>query len=156
MSDLFIQQLMSLNNSKVLAGVSIILMNVGSRFVISDLGIIHNKILASEGCKKIVIFAMFFVATRDVLIAFMLTIAYIIIVDGILHEKRKFCIIPKKYIDETIASVTEQEYFKAKEIVTRYEKENKKVIDENNINVYDIYKNNLSIINTNANSQPQR
>jgi hypothetical protein len=153
MSDIFLQNLMSLNNSKVLAGISIILMNVGSRYVISDLGIVHNKILASEAFKKIIVFAMFFVATRDVLVAFMLTIAYIIIVDGILHEKRKFCIVPKKYFANT-PPVTEQEYNKAKEIIKLYEsnKNTNKSSLENNLNVYDIYKKNLSVLNTNANT----
>jgi ABC-type multidrug transport system fused ATPase/permease subunit len=156
MSDLFFQNLMYFNNSKILAGISIVLMNIGSRYIISDLGIIHNKILSSEIFKKIIIFAMFFVATRDILIAFMLAISYVIIVDGILHEKRKFCIVPKKYIEQEQKNISEQEYLKAKNIIIKYDSQNKKEkeivnSEENYINTYDIYKNNLNILNTNAN-----
>lgn len=148
-----------LNNSKILAGLSIILMNLGSRYVISDLGIIHNKILSSELFKKLIIFAIFFVATRDIMISFMLTISYVLIIDGILHEKRKFCIIPKEYIKDVQIQISEQEYNKAKDIIIKYE--SKKVTSEtnpenqnistiltnNNFNIYDTYKKNLLILN---------
>lgn len=154
-----------LNNSKILAGLSIILMNLGSRYVISDLGIIHNKILSSELFKKLIIFAIFFVATRDIMISFMLTISYVLIIDGILHEKRKFCIIPKEYIKDVQMQISEQEYNKAKDIIIKYE--SKKVTSEtnqnnqnnsvnsnisdilinNNLNIYDTYKKNLLILN---------
>jgi hypothetical protein len=142
---------MNINNSKVLAGIAIVLMNIGSRYIISDLGIIHNKILSSEIFKKLIIFAMFFVATRDILTAFMLSISYIIIVDGILHEKRKYCIVPKKYFEQNLSGVTEQEYIKAKEIINKYESKSKATTQEqNNINTtYDVYKKNLLVLNAN-------
>ena len=136
-------------------------MNLGSRYIISDLGIIHNKILSSELFKKLIIFAIFFVATRDVMISFMLTISYVLIIDGILHEKRKFCIIPKEYIQNVQMQISEQEYNKAKDIVIKYESkvtsENTSNISNNsnisniltndNLNIYDIYKKNLLILN---------
>jgi hypothetical protein len=145
MSDFFLSNIIYLNNSKILAGISIVLMNIGSRYIISDLGVIHNKILSSEIFKKIIIFAMFFVATRDILIAFMLSISYVVIIDGILHEKRKFCIVPKKYIEQEQKNISELEYKKAKDIINKFEQQNKTIIhSENNLNTFDIYKNNLN------------
>jgi hypothetical protein len=141
------------NNSKILSGCCMILMNLGGRFIVGDLGIIHNKILATELFKKLVIFAIFFIATRDILTAFMLTISYILIIDGLLHEKRKFCIVPKEFIPES-PQVTEQDYNKAKDIIKSYEaqatKQTKTLKD--NINIFDIYKNNLLLLNQNATS----
>ena len=102
----------------------------------------------------------------------MLTISYVLIIDGILHEKRKFCIIPKEYIKDVQMQITEQEYNKAKDIILKYE--SKKVTSEtnqnnqnnsnsnsinsnlsdisniltnNNLNIYDTYKKNLLILN---------
>ena len=124
----FFSSLAFLNNSKVLAGISMILMNVGSRHIISDLGIIHNNVLSSEIFKKIIIFAMFFVATRDVVVAFLLTLSYIFVVDGILHENRRFCIVPKKYIAKN--KITVDQYVKAKAIVLEYDKEQLITTDE--------------------------
>ena len=57
-------------------------------------------------------------ATRDTSIAFLLTIFYIIVVDGILHEKRKFSLIPARFAK---APVNVSEYNRAKEIVKQYE-----------------------------------
>lgn len=154
-----------LNNSKILAGVSMILMNLGSRYVMSDLGIVHNRILSSEIVKKIIVFAMFFVATRDILTAFMLTISYIFIVDGVLHEKRRFCIVPEKYRQtsqtENEQKLTIQDYIKAKTVIELYERQQvsekqtgeKKDIEQKYkelkpLNAFDIYKQNLTLLNS--------
>lgn len=145
-----------LNNNKVLWGVTMVLMNIGSRYVIADLGKIHDSLLATEFVKKIIIFSIFFVATRDILIAFMLTISYIFIIDGILHEKRRFCIVPKKYINQVENKISKEEYLKAKSIVMKYEAIASGVSSETtgkqehvgeskqNINLFNIYKENLS------------
>ena len=114
-----------LNNNRILWGVTMIMLNIGSRFVIADLGKFHESLLTNEYVKKLILFCMFFVATRDILVAFVLTILYIIVVDGMLHEKRKFCIIPKRYIDEltkkSAEQVNEHQYLEAKKVVMAYE-----------------------------------
>lgn len=147
-----------LNNNKVLWGVTMVMMNIGSRYVIADLGKIHDSLLATEFVKKIIIFSIFFVATRDILTAFMLTISYIFIIDGILHEKRRFCIVPKKYINQVESKISKEEYLKAKSIVMKYEATNipTSVVAETkqeqvgeskqNINLFNIYKENLSLL----------
>lgn len=91
------------NQSKVMWGVSMLLLNFGARYVISDLGKVHEFVLSSEIMKKVVVLSMFFVATRDLLTSFLLTVAYVIIVDGMLHEKRKICILPSTFISRTDA-----------------------------------------------------
>lgn len=94
------------NNNKLLWGLSMLLLNIGSRFVVADLGVAHEKILSSQIVKKIIVFSLFFVATRDVIISFVLTLIYIIIIDGILHERSKFCIVPEKLINPHKATST--------------------------------------------------
>jgi hypothetical protein len=139
-----------MNNNKVLWGITMVLMNIGSRYVIADLGKIHDSILATEFVKKLIIFSIFFVATRDILTAFMLTVSYVFLVDGILHEKRRFCIIPKKYIKENEKKISKEEYLRAKSIVNKYENPSSVVQEEivgetkQNINLFNIYKENLS------------
>ncbi len=96
---------------------------------------------------------MFFVATRDILAAFVLTILYIIIIDGLLHEKRKFCIIPKKYLENiTKKDVTQQEmnqYLQAKQIVMAFELNKSKQVSQESINKssYETYVDNLKLLN---------
>lgn len=144
-----------LNNNKILWGLTMVMMNMGSRYVMADLGKIHDSLLATEFVKKLIIFSIFFVATRDILISFMLTISYIFIIDGILHEKRRFCIVPKKYINQVENKISKEEYLKAKSIVMKYEAAASSVSEEakqhvgeskQNINLFNIYKENLSLL----------
>lgn len=125
-----------LNGNKFFWGVTMLLLNFGSRFVIGDLGKVHEQILANEFVKKIITFSLFFVATRDIVIAFVLTILYIVIIDGILHEKRRFCMIPQKYI-KTHTQISDEEYQRALSIIKEYEKSKE---EKSDINFYDIYK----------------
>jgi len=106
-----------LNNSKVIAGVAMLMLNVGSKHVHLSLSKSIDKILANEYAKKCIVFSMFFVATRDISIAFLLTILYIIIVDGILNESKQFCILPKSIKED---SITDAQYKKAQEVVKDY------------------------------------
>ncbi len=146
-----------LNNNRIFWGVTMLLLNLGSRFVVADLGKFHETILANEYFKKIILFSMFFVATRDILAAFVLTILYIIIIDGLLHEKRKYCIIPKKYIDtiKNKQDITENQYLQAKQIVLGYEMKDKQIKQEQDIQMHkspvktslETYMNNVKLLN---------
>jgi uncharacterized membrane protein (DUF485 family) len=86
-----------LNNNKIMWGVTMLLLNLGGKYIVADLGKFQEKMLANEYFKKVILFSLFFVATRDILIAFLLTVLYTLIVNGILHEKQKFSIVPNKY-----------------------------------------------------------
>jgi len=147
------------NNSKVAAGISMLLLNCGSRYIIGDLGKFHQDVLANEYVKKIVLFAMFFVGTRDILVAFLLTVLYIFVVDGLFNEKKKFCIIPNKYKKlYSQQQLDNNQYLQAKEIVNNYEKQ-KQILDEKqnnpqNPNIiekysdeYDVYSNKIKMLN---------
>ena len=82
-----------LNGNKIVWGVSMLILNMGSRYIIGDLGKTHEILMKNEFFKKIILIAMFFVATRDIIVSFLLTVLYVIVVDGILHEKRNFAVL---------------------------------------------------------------
>lgn len=90
---MMLESLAVLNNNKIIWGLTMILLNMGSKYVMADLGKAHERLLQNEWFKKIVLFSMFFVATRDLVTTFLLTVLYIIIVDGILHENRNFAVV---------------------------------------------------------------
>jgi hypothetical protein len=102
-----------------------LLLQFGARFVLGDLGKAHEVMLSHDITKKLVVMAMFFVATRDIVVSFMLTIAYIVIVDGILHEDRQFSLVPsilrQKIAQNVAGKIPNEDYKKAKEIVKLYE-----------------------------------
>ncbi len=84
---------MTLNNNRILWGITMLMLNLGSRYVVADISKLQEKILMNEIVKKLIIFSMFFVATRDILTSFLLCVLYIIIIDGIFHENRKYSFI---------------------------------------------------------------
>ena len=135
--------LFALNGNKWVAGISMLLLNIGARYLHADLGKIHEMILSNEYVKKLIVFAMFFVATRDVITAFLLTLLYIFIIDGLLHESRKFCIIPKQYIP-TQNEIKKEDYAKAQEIIKKYQESAKESFQQNDI--YMKYLANASIL----------
>lgn len=123
-----------------------LLLNIGSRYVVADLGKFHETLLSNEYVKKIIIFSMFFVATRDVITAFLLTILYVIVIDGLFNEKRKFCILPQNLKStDNQKSVSNNEYMHAKKIVNAYENKNpsQSMVKEN----YNNYAKNIKALN---------
>lgn len=131
-----------LNTSKIFSGVSMLLINLGSRHVIADLGIAHEKILTNEYVKVIIILAMFFVATRDIIISFCLTVLYIIIVDGLLHEKRPFSLIPERF---KAGSPSKKEYDNACDVINKYKKINQE-LENKKSETYQNYLKNIKSI----------
>lgn len=135
---------MVFNNNKLLWGVSMLLLNLGSRHVAADLGRFHERVLASELAKKVILFAMFFVATRDVLTSFILCVVYVLVVDGLFHERRKFSVVKDMVPDR--GNVSEAEYKRAKEVVTRYQQHVDSGNSAKNEHVYETYLQNLSTL----------
>lgn len=127
-----------LNNNKIIWGVTMLLLNMGSKYVMADLGKIHEKVLTNEIAKKIIIFSMFFVATRDFLTAFILSVFYVLLIDGVFHENRNFSLITSKTTDVLI---TEEQYKKAQETVSLYESQQKQT--SVNTNLYESYLTNV-------------
>lgn len=126
-----------LNGNKFFWGVTMLLLNFGSKYIIGDLGKIHEQFLANEFVKKLITFSLFFVATRDIIIAFVLTILYVLIVDGVLHEKRNFSLVR---VTEPGNTVNTEEYKKAKEVIKAYEEVHK---NETGKNIYELYKDSV-------------
>lgn len=139
--------LMVLNQNKIMWGVSMLLLNIGSRYVIADLGKSHEYILTSQIVKKLVVMSMFFVATRDLLTSFLLTIAYILIVDGVLHDKKHFCLLPKTVVEKiNNRNISNEEYLIARNIISMYEKQSMKQQPEDD-NIMSSLKNKQKYVN---------
>ena len=86
-----------LNENKFAWGVALLVLNMGSRFLAADLGKFHEAILDNDLVKRFILFCLFFVATRDVIVALTLTLIFSVIVYGFLHEKSKFNMVPNNH-----------------------------------------------------------
>jgi hypothetical protein len=84
-----------LNNSKLFAGIMMIFLNIASKFVTIDLSKTQKEFLANSILRQVLIFAVAFVGTRDLLISSLLTAALTVMVDGLLSESSPISVLPK-------------------------------------------------------------
>jgi len=86
----------SLNNSKFLIGVTMLLLNVGSRYVELGFSKTQEQALRNGLGREIFILAVVFIGTRDIVTSILMTAAFIILSDYALNERSRFCIIPER------------------------------------------------------------
>lgn len=85
----------SLSGSKLVWGAAAIVANLGSRFIIAELTPAQQGVLSSTAFKRVALFCMIFLPTRDLLLAACLTVAVSALLEGLLHEGSRFCVLPE-------------------------------------------------------------
>jgi hypothetical protein len=109
----------SLNQSKIFAGILMILMNLGSKYIALELSESQEEFLSNIVIRRIVIFVVAFIATRDIIISLILTGVFILLVSGLFNDNSNLCII-KKHNPQT-KMITKDDVIKAKKIIKKYE-----------------------------------
>jgi len=89
--------IMFLNNSKFFAGVVMILLNVGSKFIAIQFSKSTEEYLKMNVTKQLLVFAMAWMGTRDIYIALVLTAVFTILSDHLFNEESPYCCVPEKY-----------------------------------------------------------
>merc|ERR1712100_103775 len=85
-----------LNNSKYFSGLIMILLNFGSKYIAMEVSPSQESFMANIIIRRLLVFTVFFTATRDIWVSIILTAAFIILVSGLFNDNSKYCIIPKK------------------------------------------------------------
>ena len=89
----------ALNTSKLFAGLMIIVLNIASRFVNIKLSKTMESYLKYTFSRQILIFAIAWMGTRDIYIALVISIVFMICVDYLFNENSRFCILPSNFTD---------------------------------------------------------
>ena len=112
----------NINESKIFAGIVIILLNIGGKYIPVTLNRSTETLLKSKLSKDIIVFAMAWMGTRDVTIAFFLTLLFVFLTEYILNYDSPLCVIPKKDrqlpIDEE--PVTDEDVTNAIAVLEKY------------------------------------
>ena len=95
--DFIHNHIMFLNNSKFFAGVVMILLNVGSKFIAIQFSRSTEEYLKLNITKQILVFAMAWMGTRDIYTALVLTAVFTVLSDHLFNEESPYCVVPKKY-----------------------------------------------------------
>jgi hypothetical protein len=88
---------MYLNNSKFFAGIIMILLNVGSKFITIQFSKSTEEYMKYSLSKQILVFAMSWMGTRDIYAALGLTAVFTILSEHLFNEESTLCIVPHKY-----------------------------------------------------------
>jgi len=142
-----------LNNSKFFAGIIMILLNIGSKFITIQFSKSTEEYLKMNVTKQILVFSMAWMGTRDIYIALVLTAVFTILSDHLFNEESPYCIVPEKYkvLNKLVDTnsdgiVSEQEINSAIAVLEKAKKEKTKKEQQNsfltfNTAIIDSYSN---------------
>ena len=90
----------TVNNNKLFLGVMLILLNIGSRHLVDELSTNPDEYSLNLVLRRVAIFAVCFVGTRDLVVSLLLTAGFIIIAQGVSSRSREG-MANKKKIEES-------------------------------------------------------
>ena len=110
-----------INNNKLLLGITMILFNMGSKYLILDLSKNQEQFLKSTIVRRLTLFSIFFIATHDLITSLILTASFVVLAHGLFNQDSRLYILPSYYDSE----YTKDEYEMSKKIIKGYEAANK-------------------------------
>lgn len=134
----------TLNQSKVFAGMMIVIINIASKFVNFKVSKTVESYLKYTFSRHIIVFAATWLGTRDIYISIFMTLLFIFVVDVLFNEKSRFCCLPESFINNQISKLegmenhmpTPEEIVKAKIVLEKVKantKEDAILLDSNQI-----------------------
>lgn len=112
----------NITNNKLFLGSLMFLTNIGGRFLIMELPVNLEKLFTQYAILRyLVLFSIFFMATRDIKMSILLTLLYFILIKYLINEKSSFCLIKEQ--NNEPPKVKKDDFEKAKLIIDKYIKE---------------------------------
>ena len=137
----------SLNSSTFFAGIMMICLNIGSRYIQLNLDESTESYIKYALTKEILVFTISWMATRNIYTALVLTAVFVVLADFALNEKSKYCLLPKNFIKSRKLGeysnnkvITEKEFNDAMEIVEKYKNQKNKSSQLNYLDAYNMNK----------------
>lgn len=90
------ENIKALNTSKFFAGIVMLTVNIGSKYVTLQLSESQEDYVKYTLGRQVLVFAILWMGTRDIVISLTLTLIFILFADYLLNDSSKFCIIPEK------------------------------------------------------------
>mgnify|MGYP003981296933 FL=1 len=83
-------------DNKYLIGIVMVIINFGARFIVNELNEEQKKLINSKYLRRIIIFLVIFMATRDIVISLVLTVIVILVIFEFFNEDSEYSLVPKK------------------------------------------------------------
>jgi hypothetical protein len=137
----------SLNSSTFFAGIMMICLNIGSRYIQLNLDESTESYIKYALTKEILVFTISWMATRNIYSALVLTAVFVVLADFVLNEKSSYCLLPKNFIKSRKLGeytnnkvITEKEFNDAMDIVEKYKTQKSKSSQLNYLDAYNMNK----------------
>ena len=135
----------TLNDSKYFAGVMMILLNVGSKFITIKFSKSTEEYIKYSVTKQILVFSMAWLGTRDIYTALGLTAIFSILSEYLFNEESLMCIVPHEYrvlhklLDtDNDGIVSEAEITEAQAVLEKAKREKNKKMQKDLLSKMDI------------------
>ena len=95
------------NDSKIFAGIMIIILNISSKFVNVKLSKTMESYLKNTFSRQLLVFAIAWMGTRDIYIALLIVIIFTICIDILWNEQSPYCILSEQFTDYHLSLLDE-------------------------------------------------
>ena len=143
------KSLLSLNTNKFFAGIVMLILNLGSKFISVKFSENQEDYLRNNVGRQLLIFAIVFVATKDIYISIALTACFFILTDHLFNENSRFFILPKSFRkmkkaidDNDDGEISEAELNKAISILTKAKRQREK---KNRQTAFEMFQNKIRL-----------
>lgn len=83
-----------LNTSPLLAGLAMLMLNIGSKYVEVGLSKSQEEALRAGLAREMLIFAMVYMGTKDIVLSIIMTASFIVLSDHFFNEESSLCVCP--------------------------------------------------------------
>lgn len=140
----FDEYISRLNNSKFFAGIVMLMLNFGSKYVQINLSSTQEAYLKYSLARELLIFSVAWMGTKDIYISIFITASFVVLADYVFNEDSKFCVLPEKFkkmknlIDlDGDGVISDSEINKAMGLLEKAKKQKKEQSDMNLLNYFD-------------------
>lgn len=99
--------ILAMNQSKLFAGLIIIVLNISSKFVTIRLSKTMEGYLKYTFSRDVLVFAMAWMGTRDIYTALFITFMFMLCANFIFNEDSRFCVLPESFIDRHASKIND-------------------------------------------------
>ena len=83
-------------DNKYLIGIIMVIINLGARFIVNELNEDQRNMINSKYLRRILIFLVIFMATRDIVITIILSVVVILFIFEFFNSDSEYSLVPKK------------------------------------------------------------
>jgi len=99
----------NINGSKIFAGLIVVTLNIASKFVTIKLSKSMESYLKHTFSRDVLIFCIVWMGSREIYIAFFVTLLFILFMDFLFNEDSYYCILPESFKDYHISLLEDPE-----------------------------------------------